>query len=98
MFIILYHYLYSQAVKKQFCTRCLKHFTEQRTLSQHKWYCKNKFEPGNLIDAFRDTGGYSKEVMEARWDRIRLYLYKLDAEKQGATISIVNFIIRFVII
>ena len=86
MFIILSYYLYSQAVKKHFCTRCLKHFTEQRTLIQHKWYCKTEVEPGNLIDALRDTGGYSKEVREARWDKIRRYLDKLDAEKQGATI------------
>ena len=82
----MFHYLYSQATMKHFCTRCLKHFTEQRTLDQHKWYCKNEVEPGDLIDALRDTGGYSKEVKKARLDRIRRYLLKLDAQTEGETI------------
>ena len=65
---------------KHFCTRCLKHFTEQRTFQQHKRYCKNEVKPGNLIDDLRIIGGYSKEVRKARYDRVRQLLQKLDTQ------------------
>ena len=74
-------------MKKHFCTRCLKDFTEQRLLKQHAWYCKNEVEPGNLIDTLRDTGGYSQEVRKATIKRMRRYLQKLENEDEaGATI------------
>ena len=47
---------------------------------------KNEVEPRNLIDAIRDTGKFFKQVREARWDRIRRYLNKIDADKQNATV------------
>ena len=52
-------------MKKHFCTRCLKHFMEQRSLQQHALYCTNEDKPDNLINALRVTGGYSKEVRKA---------------------------------
>ena len=74
---------------KQFCTRCLKHFNKQRTLQQHQWYCKNKVEPGNLIDDLRSTGGYSKEVRKARYDCVRRLLQKLVAQKKYISVNII---------
>ena len=91
------HYYYSRMKKKNFCTRCLKHFNEQRTLQQHQWYCKNEVEPKNLIDDLRNTGGYSMEVRKARYKSIRRLLQKLDAQKRGTSISILYSIIRFII-
>ena len=72
--------------KKHFCTKCLKHFAEQRTFQQHLLYCTKEVESGNLIDALRSTGGYSKEIRKASLDRIRKYLQRLDAEEKGAVI------------
>ena len=70
-----------------FRTRCLKDFTEQRLLDQHACYCKNEVEPGNLIDALRDTGGYSQEVRKATIKRMRRYLQKLEnKDEEGTTI------------
>ena len=71
-------------MKKHFCTRCLKHFMEQRSLQQHALYCTNEVEPDNLIDALRVTGGYSNEVRKANIKRMRRYLQRL--EEEGATI------------
>ena len=73
-------------MNKHFCTRCLKHFMEQRSLQQHALYCKNEVEPENLIDALRVTGGYSKEVRKATITRMRRYLQRLKVEVDGATI------------
>ena len=77
-------------MKKHFCTRCLKHFMEERSLQQHAFHCKNEVEPGNLIDALRDTGGYSKEVRKATIIRMRRYLQRIEVEEKGATIKILN--------
>ena len=63
-----------------------KTFHQKNDFYPTKWYCKNEAEPGNLLDALRDTGGVFNEVTEVLWDKIRQYLYKLDAEKQNATI------------
>ena len=45
MIVMLFHFYYmtislSNNSKMYFCTRCLKHFKEQKTLQQHRWYCK----------------------------------------------------------
>ena len=72
---------------KHFCTRCLKHFMEVRSLQQHAFYCKNEIEHGNLIDALRDTGGYSKEVRKATIIRMRRYLQRIEVEEEDATIK-----------
>ena len=53
---------FSNNSKKHSCTRCLKHFKEQMTLQQHRWYCKMKVEPENLIDQLRVSGGFSKHI------------------------------------
>ena len=80
------NYFYSRKEKKHFCTRCLKHFKEQKTLHQHQWYCINEVEPGNLIDDLRNTGEYLKEVRKARYDCVRRLLKKLDAQEKGTPI------------
>ena len=72
-------------MKKHFCTRCLKHFKEQKSLQQHALYCTNEVAPDILIDALRVTGGYYKEVRKANILRIRRYLQRLK-EEEGATI------------
>ena len=69
IFIIFIWLIYSRAEKKHFCTRYLKHFTEQRTLQQHGRYCKNEVEPGNLIDDLRNTGGYSQDIRKATLEK-----------------------------
>ena len=71
-------------MKKHLCTRCLKHFMEQRSLQQHALYCKNEVEPENLIDALRVTGGDSKEVRRATIIRMRRYVERLEVEEKGA--------------
>ena len=79
-----YNGLKRTLTKKQFCTRCLKNFMEQKSLQQHLLYCTNKFEPDNIINALRVTGVYSKEVRKANIKRMRQYLQRL--EEEGATI------------
>ena len=86
IFIIFIPLLVQWSGKEAFLHRVSETFHRAEDSHQHKWYCKTEVEPGNLIDAVQDTGGYSKEVREARWDRIRRYLDKLDAEQLGATI------------
>ena len=41
---------FSNNSTKHFSTRWLKHFLEQKTVQQHRWYCKKEFDPENLID------------------------------------------------
>ena len=67
-------------MKKHFCTWCLKHFMEQRSLQPQALYCSNEVELDKLIDALRVTGAYSKEVRKANIKRMQ----KL--EEEGATI------------
>ena len=64
---------------------------EERSLKQHALYCKNDVEPGNLIDALRVTGWYSKEVRKATIIRLRRYLQWIKVEEEGATIKILNY-------
>ena len=82
---------------KHFCTRCLKHFMEERSLQQHALYCTKKVEPGNLIDALRVTGVYSKEVRKATIIKMRRYLQRIKVKK-NKTIKILNIIIKYTII
>ena len=84
--------------KTTFFHKVSKHFKEQRTLQQHQWYCKNKVEPGNLIDNLTNTGGYSKEARKARYDSVRRLLKTLDAQEKGTFILYFYFITRFIII
>ena len=66
-----------------FCTRCLKHFNEQKTLQQHRWYYKKEVEPENLIDQLRVTGGFSKHIRNSTIERTRRYLKRLDADEES---------------
>ena len=88
MIVKLFHFYYmtisfSNNSKKHFCTRCLKHFTEQKTLQQHRLYCKNEVDPENLIDQLRVTGGYSKHIRNSTIERTRRYLKRLDADEKS---------------
>ena len=68
-------------MKKHFCTRCLKHFIEQRSLQQYALYCTNEVKPHNLIVALRVMGVYPKEVRKANIKRMRRYLQRLQEER-----------------
>ena len=70
---------------------------EQRSLKQHALYFKIEVEPGNLMDALRVTGGYSKDVRKATIKRMRRYLRRLEVE-EGANIYILHIIIKDTII
>ena len=74
---------FSNNSKTHFCTRCLKQFKEQNTLQQHRWYCKNKVDPENLIDKLRVSGGFSKHIRNLTIERTRRYLKRLDAEEES---------------
>ena len=88
MIVKLFHFYYmtisfSNNSKKHFCTRCIKHFKEQKTLQQHRWYCKKEIEPENLIDQLRVTGGISKHIRNSTIERTRRYLKRLDADEES---------------
>ena len=91
MIVKLFHFLYYMTIsfsnnsKKHFCTRCLKHSKEQKTLQQHRQYCKNEVEPENLIDQLRVIGGFSKHIRNLTIERTRRYLKRLDAEKKSTS-------------
>ena len=76
---------FSNNSKKHFCTKFLKHFKEQNTLQQHRWYCKNEVEPENLIDQLRVTGGFSKHIRNLTIKWTRRYLKRLDAEEKSTS-------------
>ena len=63
MIVNLFYFYYmtisfSNNLKKHFSTRFLKYFKEQKTLQQHRWYCKKEFDPENLIDQLNVSGGF----------------------------------------
>ena len=74
---------FSNNSKKHFCIRFLKHFKKQKTLQQHRWYCKNEVDPEKLIDQLIVTGGYSKQIRNSTIDRTRRYLKRLDADEKS---------------
>ena len=85
MIVKLFYFYYmtisfSNNSQKHLCTRCLKHFKEQRTLQQHRLYYKNEVEPENLIDQLRVTGGFSKHIRNSTIEKTRRYLKRLDAD------------------
>ena len=88
MIVMLFHYyyltiLYSTNSKKLYCTKCLKHFKEQKMLQQHRWYCKNEVYFENLIDKQIVTKGYSKHITNSTIERSRRYLKRFDAVEQS---------------
>ena len=85
MIVKLFHMTisFTNNSKKYFCTRCLKHFKEQKTLQQHRWYCKKEVEPKNLIDQLRVTGGFTKHIRNSAIERTRRYLKRLDADEES---------------
>ena len=88
MIVKLFYFYYmtisfSNNLKKHFCTRCLKQFKEQKTLQQHRWYCKKEVDPENLIDKLRVTGGFSKNIRNLTIERTRRYFKRLDAEEES---------------
>ena len=70
IFTILRFHMYYQTISyrniltknKKFCTRCLKHFKEQKALQPHRWYCKKAVDRENLIDQLKVTGNISKHI------------------------------------
>ena len=87
MIVKLFYFYYmtisfSNNSKKHFCKRCLKQFKEQKTLQQHRWYCKKEVDPENLIDKLRMTGGFSKHIRYLTIEMTRRYLKRLDAEEE----------------
>ena len=85
MIVKLFYFLnytmisFSNNSKKHFCTKCLKHFKEQKTFQQHRWYCIKAVDPKNLIDQLRVTGGFSKH-RNSTIERTRRYLKQFDGE------------------
>ena len=60
-----------------------KHFNEQKTLHQHRWYCKKKVDFEHLIDQLRVTGGYSTHIRNSTIKTTRRYLKRLDADEES---------------
>ena len=74
---------FSNNSTKHFCTKCLKHFKEQKTLQQHRWSCNKAVDPENLFDQLRMTGGFLKHIRNSTIERTRRYLKRLDAEDKS---------------
>ena len=56
---------------------------EQKTLQQHRWYCKEEVEPENLIDQLRVTYGFSKHIRNSTVEKTRRYLKRFDADEES---------------
>lgn len=72
--------MYSIDNKTYFCTRCLTHFNHERYLKIHENMCPNQIEPGNLIDALKTTGGYSREIRRRWLEKAIRYNKKWESE------------------
>ena len=59
--------------KMYFCTRCLIHFKDQKTLQQHRWYCTKAVDPENLSDQLRVTRCFSKHIRNLSSKNATLY-------------------------
>ena len=77
--------MYSINHKTYFCTRCLAHFNHERCLKLHVNMCPNQIEPGNLIDALKSTGGYSKEIRRRWLEKAITYNKKWESELMEIT-------------
>ena len=73
---------YSDDKKIHICTRCLLHFNYEQYLIQHKAWCSNKVQAGNLIDSLRITGGYSKEIKKRHYLKNIKHFKKIEMELQ----------------
>ena len=71
---------FSNNSTKHFCTTCLKHFTEQTTLQQHRCYLQKAVDPETLIDQLRKIGGCSKHIRNSTIERTRRYLKRFDSK------------------
>ena len=77
---------YSIDRKTYFCTRCLKDFNHERFYKQHPDNCPNFVMEGNLIDALKLNGGFSKEIKRRHHNKVLNYAKKIK-EELGEAVS-----------
>ena len=68
----------------RFCTRCLKEFSYERALINHRSKCLNMVDPENLIDKLTLTGGHSIWNRKRRQEAVIRYAKNLMEQREAA--------------